>query len=595
MSIKETIIPAFLLISRLSLRVSTLVPEATAPQMQQFRIMQRETPAGDDDSPSRGTSISGDDGTESSGPRGKSLQERAEAYALARKRIIGDDDLRDDDSLSAGASAGNSRSRQTSRFGDDDDDEMDAVPRRPYGPDFEFVYPSLYHPVPEAQQQPPSAPSSVTSPLPQSSSGYGYQQTPPPFQSGGYVPATVNQQPLGYDGRQYNMPPYAIQSYGQMPMNAYGQTPWPQQGGMGPGMMMGQQVPAMPMGQGWYPPEMSMAPSGPSMMPMIPQGMPYAPSMGYQGPMLAQPTPIRADPLSSTSSSISSRSYQDVHSRPHSRGSTTSTRSAASSVRLGAIYPTTQQPGYGYRQKAVKAQSTYSTLKGVNLHESKRNGRQSPASTTSSRSSRRTSSIHIQQPQPGQHPLPQRPDWAANNVPYHPTALHMSPSGEPSTSDFPPLHRGPGTNAEPMQIEKVKMRPNGSPTVWSGSAGSRPSPQPHIPSHHHHHPHHNPHHTPVPTPPPQLTPPAIAIIPNPMNRAAAMLDSNSDPDFPRRTLSGRTPSLYDPSAPKVKSQPAAQGEEVEMMASLSLDGQQAQQGQQGSKAPSYAKIVRRDQ
>lgn len=575
------------------LRVSTLVPEATAPQMQQFRIMQREAPTGEDDSPSRGTSVSGDDGTESSGPRGKTLQERAEAYALARKRIIGDDDIGDDDSLSAGASAGNSRSRQTSRFGDDDDDEIDAVPRRPFGPDHEFVYPSLYHPAPENQQfQPPPLNPGATTAL-QGNAAYGYQPTPSHYQSSGYIPPAMGQQAIGFENRQYNLPSYANQPYGQLPMAAYGQTPWAQPGSMGPGSMMGQQMSMMPMAQGWYPPEMPMIPQGPSMMPMIPQGMPYAPNLGYQGPVLAQPTPIRADPLSSTSSSISSRSYQDVHSRPHSRGSTTSTRSAASSVRLGVMYPSAQQPGYGYRQKAVKSQNNFSTIKGVNLHESKRNGRQSPASTASSRSSRRTSSIHIQQPQPGQHPLPQRPDWAANNVPYHPAALHIAlhAGGEPSTSDFPPLHRVSGTSAEPMQIEKVKLRPNGSPTVWSASSGSRPSPQPHHLQHHQ--PHHNAHYTPVPTPPPRRTPPAVAIGPNHLNRATT-LDSTGDPDFPRRTPSGRTPSLYDPSAPKVKTQSVAPAEAGEMMASLSLDGQQLPQDQQGSRAPSYAKIVRRD-
>lgn len=336
---------------------------------------------------SRATSVSaGDDGTESSsGPRGKTLEERTLAYALARKRIIGDDDSRDDDSVSASASQ--PRSRQTSRYGGDDDDDMDMVPRRPFQPEYEYVYPSLYHPSHEGQAAPNMAGQGVA---PGVNPGYGgFQGMQPPYQ--GYMQPPQ----MGFDPKQggYAMAPYpgTQQFPGQVPMTSYGQ-PWPQPP-MAPGMMGGGQMQGMMIpGQGWYPTEMVMAPQqGPSMMPMIPQGMPYAPSFGYgpqqqqqQGrpphPPLAQPTPIRPglDPLSSTASSISSRSYQDVHSRPHSRGSTTSTRSAASSVRLGAMYPTGQQTAYGYRQKAVKSSqgSFSSSIKPT--FETRRNGRQSP-------------------------------------------------------------------------------------------------------------------------------------------------------------------------------------------------------------------------
>lgn len=537
------------------------MPEATAPQTQQFRIMQRDalSVTDDDGGGSRATSVSADD-TESSGHRGKTLEERTLAYALARKRIIGDDDLGDDDSISASASQ--PRSRQASRYGGDDEEDLD-MPRRPFQPECEFVYPSLYHQSHESQAAPVMAPQAVP---PGANVPYGFQGMQPPYQ--GYMQPP----PMGYDPKQggYPMAPFpgGPQFPGQMPIAGFSQ-PW--QPPMAPGMMGGQMQGMMMPGQGWYPPDMTMAPQqAPSMMPMIPQGMPYAPSFGYapqQGrpphPQLAHPTPIRPglDPLSSTASSISSRSYQDVHSRPHSRGSTTSTRSAASSVRLGAMYPTGQQTAYGYRQKAVKqSQGSFSSSIKPTF-ETKRNGRHSPvsslpaecwssrqASTTSSRSSRQASSIHIQQPLPGQHPLPQRPDWAANNVPYHPSPMPLQPgAGEPSTSDFPPLHRGAtAMAAEPMQIEKVKMRPPPSGTVWNGTSARGIQ-----------HPNHGTTGSqPEMTTPQQLSPvicaPTVSILPNPNQPTTPVQPLppvDLDPDFPRRVPSSRTPSLYDPSAP----------------------------------------------
>lgn len=520
------------LTTSVTLKVSNLVPEASAPRTQ-FRIMRREAP-GDEEGLSRGTSVSGDDGTESSGPRGKTLEERTLAYALARKRIIGDDELRDDDSVSAVSathSASQPRSRQASRYGDDDDD-LDPVPRR-YPPDFDFVYPSLYHPsnighAPGGQQPYPYA----------GMQGPSYQ---------GYPPA------MGYDGQQgYMGYPNAAQYPGQVPMaGSYSQ--WQQHMGQGLGQQaMGPGMGQMPMmaNQGWYPPDMAPPPN---MMPMIPQGMPYTPNFGYQQqlhqsqpPTLVQPTPLRPglDHLSSTASSTSSRSYQDVHSRPHSRGSTTSTRSAASSVRLGAMYPTAQQAGYGFRQKAVKtqAQGSFSGQRPLPPPEPRRNGRQSPASTASSRSSRRASSIHIQPPLPGQHPLPQRPDWAANNVPYHPSP---GVAVEPSTSEFPPLHRGvPVTNAEPMQVEKIKLKPTNGTTVWNG-AGSHAVRAVEVA-----------HGIVTPQQSPILSHECVSILPNPMKAAeipqilpTPLPLAETDPDFPRRVQSTRAPLLFDPSAP----------------------------------------------
>lgn len=602
------------------------MPEATAPQTQ-FRIMQRATPsAGETENSSRATSVSGEDnGTESSGPRGKTLEERTLAYALARKRIIGEG--LEDDAASSTSAGGFARSRQHSRYGEEEDD-MDMMPRRAYPPDMEYVYPSLYPP--GDNQGNPGLAQGI--PIPQNAP-YGYA----PMQGGpyqGYMP-----QGMGYppnDGRVYMAP------YQHMPQQAYGaqmqiggypqgwQQPPPMQPGPPPGMMGGGQMAGMmmaPVGQGWYPPDMGMPQPPSSMMPMIPQGMPYAPTYPHPqpqpGPTLVQPTPMRHDrhPLSSTSSSISSRSYQDMNSRPHSRGSTTSTRSAASSVRLGAMYPVGgQAPVYGYRQKAVKVASSSATVApGVGATtEGRRNGRQSPvscfapaastdtqASTTSSRSSRRASSIQITQPLPGQHPLPQRPDWAANNVPYHPSPLPPPGHTDASTSDFPPLNRGSATNAaEPMQIEKVKMRPSAS--AWNGAA-RQPHPHPQV--------------VPEPTPQPQspLTPhaaPTISLFPNPISPKASTpvapvvhVEVEADPDFPRRIPSARTPALYDPSAPartaRVSPAPApahtplaeqvVTDEVIEArIAALNIKGVSIGPPSATRQPPSYAKIVRRD-
>lgn len=418
---------------RASLQIATLVPESTEPPTQQFRIMQRDTlSVADDDGASRGTSVSADDGNDSSGTR-KTFEERAVEYAAARKRIIGNNDIEDD---SISASASQPRSRQASRYGDDDDID---VPRRAFVADSEIVYGSLSHPTAER----PSAPLS----------GPGPQGVPPNFNhahtegypGGAHVDGYLGmQQPfvaypnpplMGHDPSR-QMGPYPNQQFsGPMPMGGYG-PPWQ------PPLMPGQLINGSPMqqqhfqaamaagGQGWYPPDMS-APQqqAHNMMPRIPQGLPMAcaPSFPYgpqqqaqqgrpYGFMLAQPTPMRPglDPLSSTASSISSRSYQDVHSRPHSRGSTTSTRSAASSARLGAMYPSGQQ-SYGYRQKAVKpSQGSFSSSIGRPTFDTKRSGRQSPVSPAS------TSSCDPADPRP-------RPLRRAHHV-AHPRYTSSSPS-----------------------------------------------------------------------------------------------------------------------------------------------------------------------
>lgn len=178
------------------------------------------------------------------------------------------------------------------------------------------------------------------------------------------------------------------------------------------------------------------------------------------------------------------------------------------------------------------------------------------------------------------------------------------------------------TSAEPMQIEKVKMKPSNG-TVWNG-AGPRNV-----------HPYDGPHTHGILTPQrsPALSHETVSVLPNPMKVLEMPPMSapppppvvDTDPDFPRRVHSARTPSLYDPSAPSpmatysqhpqpsasnfrppltsrtTETAPAplspplpvtpivayAEGEDIETrLADLNI-GASAQ-------APSYAKIVRRD-
>ena len=218
---------------------------------------------------------------------------------------------------------------------------------------------------------------------------------------------------------------------------------------------------------------------------------------------------------------------------------------------------------------------------------------QSSVTTSSSRSSRRASSISVQQPSPSQHQLPQRPDWAANNIPYHPAPMPTMGSGHPGTNvaEFPPLLRN-GTNAEPMQVERAKMRPPNM-NAWNGVASrvnqSRPIQQGQ---------------SPVDTESQAQTYPTGAVS-----------SRETDPDFPRRVPAGRpTGTLFDPSSSSPKCSPASavsmpdssvtavslgEGEmSVEdaieaKLAALSVSSGIAI-GPPPTKAPSYAKIVRRD-
>jgi hypothetical protein len=594
--------------------------------------MQRAQPSSSatptDGSSSRAASVMGDDVALDGPSRAKTFEEREAAYALARERIYGTANP-DGDATQQVVSGGDEEIRGRARR--QQEDEVDPVPRHSYGVPslqasmYEPVYPSLYNP--PATEGPPHPP--IPSQYGQQSLGYGYgnsgmaypsypqmggvtMQTvggfpgAPPMSSGyGANPqSTSHAQMYGAMPQPYVDGPPGGMAYMQQQTNGYGAHGWqqvPSNGLMTPTMMsmqgqMQQQMPpqqVMGGAQGW-PPNAGMSQMMPPQpMPMIPQGMPaYPTAYGYSQPPrqlqnnlypnLVQPTPVRPQPQhhSSASSSISSRSYQD-YSRPHSRGSTTSTRSAASSVRLGVMYPAGQNQGAGYRQKGMKTQG----LNGVNgmtglgigqerrgrahspvgptrrIHGCPADSLQSSTTTTSSRSSRRAGSINLSQPSPGQHPLPQRPDWAANNIPYQPSPMPLQRGAMisgPSTTDFPPLLRN-GTQAEPMQQERAKMRPG---TVWNGAAVKALAHGSVVPG---------PVGTSAPVSPGvPMTSPAPTRTPNPILQPQAGAPSaivssvapstsgpvsEYDPDFPRRMPGRSTGTLFDPSAPRPISRP----------------------------------------
>ncbi|WVQ80806.1 hypothetical protein IAT38_002912 [Cryptococcus sp. DSM 104549] len=603
-----------------SLRLSDLVPAAPSPT-QKFRIMQRAPTAASNPSdagPADGPSAE---------PRSKwkTLEEREAAYAAAREKFLGKD---------GEVQAAAPKTEETSRAAAGLQDDIDPVPRRrPYpngggggGAGFEPVYPSLYRPAKSPHHShghSPGPAQGMQEYPPQQQAGYFQNGMYPAYPvdmygnpvmgagAGGAYPGAGGHQPqAGYmppfmDGGQYvMMPPGGQQGGYQIPgwqaQQAGGAYPQQMMGQNGQyGMMQQQQQTG---GQWAYTPMMG----GGQPMPMIPQGMPYHAPAFYpqqvqgqvpgqplpqmqqqrqlpqqqQYPQLAQPTPTRPQPQphSSASSSISSRSYQDG-SRPHSRGSTTSTRSAASGVRLGAIYSVAQGAGYSHRQKGMKQQGGLNGLTslGMGSGESKRGTRgHSPSSvtTTSSQSSRRTGSIQLAPPT--QHQLPQRPDWAANNVPYHPSpmlghapvlaaqstgATVASSTAGPNVSEFPPLLRA-STAAEPMQVERAKAKQlNG--TVWNGSLHhSQPSLSgasaasvltaqsisapptgliaPGVPAEH------QEFERVTILPGPSRTPGPHAHASGAHGHGHVM--SDADPDFPRRVPGKSAPTLYDPSA-----------------------------------------------
>ena len=159
-----------------------------------------------------------------------------------------------------------------------------------------------------------------------------------------------------------------------------------------------------------------------------------------------------------------------------------------------------------------------------------------------------------------------------------------------NVAEFPPLHRN-GTNAEPMQVERVKMRPP-SMNVWNGAASRVIQPQPMSSAH-----------SPISFEPP---PGSYPVRPSPRE---------TDPDFPRRAVVGRpSGTLFDPSSVSPKHSPASAVSIVDSsvtavsigedemsvedaieakLAALSVSSGIAI-GPPPNKAPSYAKIVRRD-
>lgn len=227
---------------------------------------------------------------------------------------------------------------------------------------------------------------------------------------------------------------------------------------------------------------------------------------------------------------------------------------------------------------------------------------------------------------PSQHPLPQRPDWAANNIPYQITAAGRQASvgsiGSSSTSEFPPLGRnGVGTAAEPMQVERAKTRLSGSGPAWNGATVDSPisnsngvaaSPQTHAPQ--------SPRSSMMRTPAPLVPSPKTPAGPAALSPRSALGSVTADDraideqDFPRRVPSiNSSQTLFDPSAPASQppsaSRPASTAPPVEESGMTPEDVIEAKlaaisiregvtigppPNKQHGPAPSYARIVKRD-
>ena len=275
---------------------------------------------------------------EESTPRLRTLEEKEAAYAQARERIYGKSDVDGAASLTIDQAVGRA-----------EDEDFDPVPRNPYGISSQGL---LYEPNLPGQMyssghlgEPPD-PHMANNPL------FGYAPNGMPY---GYPPVIPEMGTYTSPAANYVNPQLAYPGFpvGQAPYPGVWiqAEPW-QQAQMMPIPLPNQQV-SMPQWIYGAPPPMQQAP----MMP--PPGTAYVGYAPYPYhpaiyPPIMQPVPTRPQPpRSSASSSMSSRSYQDF-SRPHSRGSTTSTRSAASSVRVGKMYPANPGP---YRQNTMKAPS----------------------------------------------------------------------------------------------------------------------------------------------------------------------------------------------------------------------------------------------
>lgn len=347
-----------------TLRMSDLAPRPPTPK-QSFKIMQRVPVGSAGSASSRAGSVVGDE-NEAGGSKRKTLEQREADYALARERIYGNDGNATASAAPSEVGDADTARPRNARQRDAEDSDDDFVPRQPYG-HIQPVYPSLYHPKGTSSEPTQEPNDQVYGYQPGSQYSYANQPVQMPAYGGG---------PMGngYGGQQQVFPP---RQGGYMdgsappfvPQNVFGAPPWPPQG-----------MPNGPMPQMGAPGAWSYGPApGHPSMPIIPQGVQSYPQQAYAYPPqyanpppqhahqqrpfngnLVQPTPLRPGPLphphSSNSSSISSRSYQD-YSRPHSRGSTTSTRSAASSVRIGVMYPAGNNAmPHGYRQRGMKGQ-----------------------------------------------------------------------------------------------------------------------------------------------------------------------------------------------------------------------------------------------
>lgn len=558
---KRWVIPVRMLLTfSTSLRLHELVV-APATTEKSFKIMQR---ANGSAMTSQASSVSGEDG--SSAFKVKTLEEREADYLLARERILGTSQDPESETQVESNSAGESYGRAAlTRH-----EEIDPVPRY-----IDPVYPSLHHPPIPQVQMPPSLPPDASYHQHDDGSYTSYEHITsmpamPHYQNGlpssGYPSQHPDQyypmqQPYidgGYPTPRFG---YPTQQWQQPPSN------YPVYAGP-PSQQMMQPPPQTAQGQ-WYPGQMPPMNQGQPLQ-MIPQGLPafqqpYYPQQPMYQPNLIQPMPVRPQPYphSSASSSMSSRSYHD-QSRPHSRGSTTSTRSAASSVRLGVMYPAQSGSGPGYRQQGMNGHGL-SGMTSMGYNGRRNNRAHSPvrpaisvidrannlqssvasAVSSSSRSSRWTK-ISVIPIQDGQHQLPTRPDWSAKNIPYHPSPIppysSQMPNG-PNVSDFPPLRNG--TLAQPMQMERAKMRPNAN--IWNGVAsktlqnGQNIGPRPQ---------------TPVTDPSTAPRSPAPLPIQAPQIQAPFIQNNSNgttetDPDFPRRVPSSRAQpplTLYEPSS-----------------------------------------------
>ena len=194
-----------------------------------------------------------------------------------------------------------------------------------------------------------------------------------------------------------------------------------------------------------------------------------------------------------------------------------------------------------------------------------------------------------------------------------------------------------GTQAEPMQVERVKMRPpSQAQSVWTGAPNrvlsgtsviASPSSTTAAPLPASATPEVAPSRTPAPVLPSALSPPPVSPIvatiqpvmaPTAAANSVAVPINGDDPEFPRRVPSKPAQSLFDPSAPRPSSRPSsaagtirnlslttddaieARLQAVSISANVSIGPPKSSSATTVSAvsaigpAPSYAKIVRRE-